>query len=637
MKVNNSELISFIITQSEWVDATYLASFFNVTTRTIRARINQINKQTSGLIESSHKGYRVNREIYENTSFVKENSNTSNSRIQYIIRKLIATNTEISIYDLADQLYISDSQFERSLTEVKTFLQKFGLTIVRKRNKIKISGEEIDKRKLINFLVSQENKHGFILSDNIESLSYEINLDVLKDNLLRIFEEYDIFINDYGFHTILIHIIVMIDRIRKGNYILNQNQTHFELSSIETSVTLKIVEYIEKEYNIEFSNHELYYLSLIVSNNSNNINTSIVNENNIEEYIEKEYIALTTNILSQLTDNYCLDGFSPDFTVNLTIHIRNLLTRARNKIYTRNPLTDKFKNQYPLIYDMAAFIAKEINDYEAIRMIDDEIAFIAFHIGAYLENNNMIKTKINCCFVYADYRNLHVRSIEKITEQLHSTLYISSMISTNNIKSIPKHTDLVISCSNQPLTILYPVVECSMFISDADITNIRTEAEKIKKLKKKAAIKEDLDQFTNQALFKKNFYFEHYYEYIDVLTRECIEMNLCDESFYQEVMEREKLSCTSFKNGVAVPHSLNANARQSFLYVILNQKPIQWNENPVYIIMMIGTAKKDRNAFKSIFDGVIEVLYEPTNVRQLAQCENYTEFIEKLTDLIYQE
>ena len=116
--------------------------------------------------------------------------------------------------------------------------------------------------------------------------------------------------------------------------------------------------------------------------------------------------------------------------------------------------------------------------------------------------------------------------------------------------------------------------------------------------------------------------------------QECVQLGLCNENYVREVLEREQLSSTSFRNGVAVPHSLNINANQSFLSVVINNEEMDWGENKVSVIVMIGTSRKDREAFKLIFDELIAVLYEPENIRELLKCRTYKDFIETLATLI---
>ena len=58
MKVSTSELISLIQQHSDWMEANDIAEYFDVSTRTIRNRIRDINTTYPNLIVSSYKGYK---------------------------------------------------------------------------------------------------------------------------------------------------------------------------------------------------------------------------------------------------------------------------------------------------------------------------------------------------------------------------------------------------------------------------------------------------------------------------------------------------------------------------------------------------------------------------------------------------
>ena len=173
-----------------------------------------------------------------------------------------------------------------------------------------------------------------------------------------------------------------------------------------------------------------------------------------------------------------------------------------------------------------------------------------------------------------------------------------------------------------------------MFISDIDIKNIHDIINVIKNKKKKAEITTSLQQFIKKKLFRKNFYLDNQYDIIRYLSKECMELGLVNFDYEKDVLERESISSTSFKNGVAIPHSLNMNAKHSFLSVIINNKAMRWGENNVNIIVMIGTSLTDRDAFKLLFDELIIILYDSENVRKLIKSNNYEEFVEKLTTMI---
>ncbi|MCY7915897.1 PRD domain-containing protein, partial [Bacillus haynesii] len=90
-------------------------------------------------------------------------------------------------------------------------------------------------------------------------------------------------------------------------------------------------------------------------------------------------------LLEKVHECYFIEIVDDEFFVKFTLHIRNLLFRAKHGQMVKNPLTYKLKDSYPLIYELAVFISNQIQLMENIHIGEDEISYIAFHIGSYFE------------------------------------------------------------------------------------------------------------------------------------------------------------------------------------------------------------------------------------------------------------
>ncbi|MEG0177797.1 BglG family transcription antiterminator [Anaerorhabdus sp.] len=632
MKISVESLINVLKQNNNWIESAYLSNFFHVSSRTIRNYVNKANTNDL-IILSSYKGYKLNANVAYTPEKAPFPDNPS-QREKYILRKLLNISNEVSIYSLSDELYVSDSTIENDLKTIKKTLLTCNLTLMRSRDILKIDGSERNKRKLINQIICDENSQSFISFSNIDLLTNQLDTEELFYELDKIFDQYNLYVNDYGLNNIVLHIIVTIDRIKN-------NQTIQEAPSIEKinstkdfDVAKHIKNYIEKKYNILISNSELYYLTLTISSNSNTFDYSFIDANNIGNYIEPEYINITNEIIMKLQACYSLEDFDSEFLVKFTIHIRNLFQRIKNQSFTKNPLTDKLKNTYPLVYDMAIFIANELLKYNNQKISEDEIAFIAFHIGSYLENSNLNKNKISCYFVYADYHGMHLKSIDKIKKQFENDLNIIKIVSIKNINFIPLHTDCIISTSEIKIETNIPIIIIQPFITNFDMIALQDLISKIKLEKKQKNMQSIINRFIGEKLFKRNYYADTSSNLIMKLVNECVEFGYCLPGYYNEILDREKLSPTSFSNGVAIPHSLNQSALKSFLSVIINEKPIKWGNYEVKLIVLIGTCKEDRSLFKEIFDDLIAVLYELENIYELSKCEDYNSFIKSISTMI---
>ncbi|WP_444641761.1 BglG family transcription antiterminator [Caproiciproducens sp. R1] len=632
MKINTDALLSILKQHTGWVESKYLADTFRVTSRTIRNYVNRLNAESQRpLIESSYHGYRFISEAENRNSAVPEKSE---NRTNYVVRRLIGATEPVNVYDLADELFISDSTLESDIKRARNSIKYFGLQIIRTRDTIMISGEEVNKRKLINHLIAVENPENFMAFAHSNILSGDYQSTRLGNKISEVFRQHNLYINDYGLNNIILHIIVTVDRIKKGQNVSEKVALAKVQETKDYFVAVEIKKLMEDIYHIPISDAELYYLTLIISSNSNTLDYSFVTRDNITEYIHEKYIRITRDVIRRLEETYYLEPFDDDFLLKVTIHIHNLFQRATNGIFVRNPLTEKMKAAYPLIYDMAVFVANELRDQEALYLNEDEIAFLAFHIGSYLENNKMIRNKVTCIFVYAKYYNMHQAALDQIKEAFRDDITLIKVASVTDMETLKVSADLIITSVNGDFQTDGKIVRINPFLTRQDIEHIRTEIEKIKTEKRNRLTSSNIKRFLGRRLFKKEFYAKDEFEMIDLLTTECHELGLCDSSFRDEVTERESLSSTSFANMVAVPHSLKQNALHSFLSVVINEKPMQWGNYSVNIIVLIGINKEDRPAFRELFDDLINILSEPIHVSELVRCTDYDDFVKALTNMM---
>lgn len=631
MAININDILQYLRKEGEWVESKTLADNFKVSTRTIRNYIRKINTRANQtIVLSSYHGYKLDN---KSTIDVSKVSDTLENRYDYIIRRLLCCN-EIDSYDLADELCISDSTLDLDIRKCKNILSQYNLQLKKHRNILSLSGMEQDKRKFMNKLISNENVNDFIHSYN-EMLTDEADIDylVLCQQLHDIFTEEGLFVNDYELNNIAVHIMVVIIRIRTSKSILEDVKLSKIIDTHDYRVSLRIKKMLDKFYSVHMNEAELYYLTLLILSNSSTIDDTFVNMDNIYQYIEEEYINISKDIIKQLNEAYHLDDFDETFFIKFSIHIKNLCFRLKHHYHVQNPLSVKIKKEYPLVYDMAVFVAKELSTFGFDKISDDEIAFIAFHIGAYLENTKNCEDSCSCCFIYTDYHDMHEKCMKEIIRIFGNRIHIQKVLSYRHIQQVT-HCDLIISMSEISEYITLPFVCVGPFLSKSDIKSIDDKLISIEKNKNKKAVGEYLRKFVGEQLFYKEVYTNSIEEMIKKLCSKCCQMGLCDKDYVYKVMEREKMSSTSFPNRVAVPHSLLHSSEHSFLSIVINEKPMMWNQYDVNLIILIGFGKDDQEIFSHLFDQLIAALYEQSNVDRLLRCKTYDEFICNLEKIL---
>lgn len=628
------QLLDYLIKQSnQWVNAQELSDALGVSTRQIRKYIVAINGKCEDLelIISGPKGYCLVAEKYfpykEKIDTQKED--TPQTRQHYIIQKLISALKGYSIFDFSDELFISVPAIENDLKSIRKILEHYELKLVRKKELLFIEGEEIIKRTLMRNLVLPDSYDSFVLKDEIQLLTFHYHFWDLRKNIHRILKAKELFTNDYMLNNIALHVIVMIDRIRSGGLLVENNENHklFEQAA-RYEASKDLTSYISEEYHIPINQAEIYYLTLTISNNTTIADFSSINISNINQYINVEYIEVAGTILQKVERVYRLDPFDDEFKTRFIIHVNSMFTRVQNSYNIRNPLKEKMKIAFPLIYDIAVFIAQEFKQECTIHLSEDEIAFIALHIGGYFENNRRNQTKVTCAFIYTNYYDNYKNAVKKISRVFADTLTIKYIISMNQYKSEELQADIIISPAE--LDIPGRQIIISPFLTELDMDNIRNAVVNIIQINKVSLLKSYLFDFISPRLFYKNPGFKDKAEAIITMSKDAIKLGYAHETLTENVFLREELSGTGF-SGIAVPHSLQDDAIKSFISFAINTTPVKWGERAVHIIILIGVNNDSRKIFTEVFDVLIDILSEAKDVKTLVSTVDYKDFYQKLT------
>lgn len=625
------KLINYLVNESErWSSGALLSDYLDVSTRQIRKYITKINEDVGdNLILSSNLGYKINIDLYRTLDISDKDSPTN--RVNYIIQKLISEKHGYDIFDLTEELYVSIPTIENDLKTVRRLFNQFQLELQRNKNILSIKGSETKKRNLMSYLISSESYDNFILKDEVRFLTFHYHFWGFRTTIREIFAKNDIFINDYTLNDTALHLIIMIDRIRNGCILEDSDEINKVKNTQQYNVACQVKDYIEKTYAVFVNNAELYNLTLVISNNTTIIDYSFITTENINQYIEQKYIDIAHIVINKVEEAYCLDAFDEDFITKFTIHVKNLFNRVENNYFAKNPLTSKIKTAFPLIYDIAVFIAQEFKQEYNVHLTEDEITFIAFHIGSYFENNVQRKTKVNCAFIYADYYSLHKNVLNKIMNKFEHQINIKYAISIDSYNPETIKCDLIISTIDMPYQSEAIIIQ--PFSTDKDINRLHEVIDKIYLKKRNRALKNYLLNFFDSRLFYKNPQFSSKAEAIKKMTKDAINIDFANENFTEDVLARENMSGTAFNN-VAVPHSLSNNANTGFISIAISQELLPWNGNQVNIIVLIGINKDSRKIFAELFDALIEILSEPSSVKELVKATDFNHLINSLKTLM---
>ncbi len=631
------ELIDVLASRSpEWTSAAQIASLFRVTPRTIRNHVRRVNERGGRtLIESSRLGYRLAAASATLPSSEADAMTRApaSDRTERIIERLVHEDAPMSIYDLADDLFVSDSTIRSNLKKVADGLAPFHLTLERRRDTVSIEGSERDKRRLVGEIVKRGAPFTLGPLDLSRASGQTLDLSGLQDELEGALEAEGLDCNGYEFNNILLHFAIAVNRMAirqtlpdgEGPGQVNGTPAH--------RVAERVLGRAGAEHGFHSSEAELRYAALVVQANCSLAEAGAAGPE-VGSIIGDEALALTRRVVGRVEQDYRLDPFDDAFVSRLAIHLQALLKRAEIDSYVPNPLTQKTKSTHPLVYDMSVCLANALREETGVVINEDEITFLAFHIGGYFENNRLDGSAVTCAVLYIPYHGQHLALIDYLTATF------GDKVAFVEVEPLPRSGRSTTRCDVllTPVPIAAPhagmVVEVDPILNERGRTRISLAMEQAIRSKRSARISSMLKKYLRPDLFKCEIVASDAFEAIRQLTGECIDKGLCDERFRRGVLDREHLSSTAFGNQVAVPHSVTPCAATPFLYAVLNERPIPWGEQHVNMVLLIGTTDGDGSSFRMVYERLLETVSDPVNVSRLIGCDTYTEFVDMLGEIM---
>ncbi len=629
MKIDKKGKLLDILSKSEQsISSNTLANMLDISERTVRNYIKSINDEGLAVIKSSRDGY-----LLDKTSGVKtDNIKSENDhRIWRVLSDLLVNKEGFNLFDEADSLYVSSSTILNSvLPEVKEIVKEYNLKIESSKYQYYLIGSEQNRRKMIGSIASKNHYGFFDTKDALDQLFPEQNLNNIMQELYEICQNSKLFLNDFALNNLLIHLLVILIRVNHGNTLEEKEELSFESLLNSSPNKEDIIEFADMisrtfkdKYDIKIPNSDYKQILMLIA-------LSVDHEMiDIESIISSEFVSNIKNILDSISKRYYTTSFSEDFIRQFSLHMYYMYQRCAFNISYPNPMTQQFKKDYAPVYDMAVSFSHQFAKSYHIEISEDEIAFIAFHLGSYLENNKQNKEKITCVVVAESYHAL----CKGLVKELHATygeqIVVTEVIPLNIFLSRKPQCDLVLTMLNfkvnHPHTVLI-----SPILTKANHTSIREEITNINFNKELSNAQLFLQSLLHENLYFRNIKVNNEIECIKLIGKQCIKHGYIDDSFLKDVLQRESFSSTAFTDCLAIPHSMTQNAKKSFICVVHNDNPIKWKNKSVHFVLMIGITENDMQYFKGAFDLIVETFNSSQRTLEMLKTDTFEEFKENL-------
>ncbi|WP_043668831.1 BglG family transcription antiterminator [Clavibacter michiganensis] len=654
---NQERLLDYLSTADRWVEAGELADRLGVTTRSVRNYVTAVRERSTVAIASSPDGYRIDAGSYARHLGARPTTDpqgTPRDRLHALVRRLGDAPDGLDVFDLAAELHVSDSTVEADLRKVRALVEDAGLALRRTGSAVVLEGSERDFRRLLSRMFRDESAQGFLPLESVQREFASDSLRAFKTDLIRELTERGFFVNEYGVDNVLLHVAIAVDRLTRSPRRADADAdpadevatfaadpTADDASSAvpspdPTALAIRdvLARLLAAHFDVPVPAGDVAYLALLVR-------TRVVTPGNeqslatvMREHVVESDLDVVRAIVRRVKQEYLVDLEDEDFTVRFSLHLGNLVARAADRSFSRNPLARSIKTSYPMTYEIAVFIASEVQRRRGIAINDDEIAYIALHVGSHRERVARRDDRVACALVCPNYYDLHQIMRSRIEQALGADISVDAVVTRTDADADALGVQLVIDATGtrppgDDVVVVQPLP------TPDDIESIRRAVARIRRQARRSSMKHDLLRFLDESLFFRDLHAPDEEAMIRLLGGKMVEQGIIEPEYIEGAIERERLSSTAFTDTLAVPHSLAMTANRTAIAIVVNDEAMRWGDNRVHVVALVAFSASGRTSFQHVFDQFVEVFSDHRDVQAIMRASgSHGSFIEELVHVM---
>ncbi|HEY3589411.1 MAG TPA: PTS sugar transporter subunit IIA [Buttiauxella sp.] len=608
------------------VTQTSLAKEMNVSTRTIRSDLKELNGIVGGfgnsLVHDRKKGFSIqvdnpagHKTLLEQSQRPWKETRSTAERRRNLLAALLRQDAEVSLEELESTWFISIYSLRNDIVLLKRSFALYDLSIVSEgADKLKLSGNEIALRRCMydHLLRSKEVEEDY--HEIFDSLT---KVSDIKLTLSDYFVTHGLVVSDVNLRFFTLICGIACERICRGSWLLD-----YELEASDPylkTVARDILPLLLAGEVTSIPQSEINFMAMNLA-----AFCATASESTFDHQQYDAERAVMNHFLSYVSASWFCDVSYDELSrKNLLSHIKAMRVRVNNGITIINPLIEQIKRHYPLMYEMTLAAFSELEHFFANKISDDEIGYLVMHIGAILEETHLkdegkpisalvvsdqggASTRIVCQKIVRMYPNIEVSKCISV-EQYKATISVDESI-VISLVSIEEKNKRVITLP--PLPERWQLENMKYFLTAENTPPAATvnyfSADHFFVFESHAHTKESLINFLSSQLELKGRVDQHYLD---------------------SVIEREIRASTLLDDKIAIPHPLGLVALSTMVTVAIFPEGIEWDAGKkVKLVFMLAISEDAFVDSMIIYDYLTNILDNDV-IDNLSQCDNYSEFI----------
>ncbi|MCI1019417.1 PRD domain-containing protein [Microbacterium sp. C5A9] len=631
------QLLATLLRQGSWATAASLADQLGVTPRSIRSYVAALNARTgdADAVESGPAGYRAAAGARDALRTRQSGDSAPRDRLHALVRTLLDVPTGIDVFEMADRLHVSEATVEADLSRVRGLLDGTELTLERDREVVRLRGTEAAQRRLLSRLAHDEMDAASFHPETFRRAlaATAVGADAVapfKSELVRELGVLGYYVNELAISDVLLHIAIAAERVAAGHALDSAPPSaREEIPQVGAVIARLASEHFSVTLGEGDSGHlASLVLTRIVAPGQDA--TREVARSGVAPGVEEAVRAE----LARAAHDFEVDLVDETFVLRLALHVQNLLRRAEESALTRNPLTRSLKTSYPMIFEVAVSVASGLHDRLGTPIHDDEIAYIAMHVGGRLERSRKAESILTATIVCPGYYELHELLRSSVDRSLGTAIEVTSVVTEVDPDWESFDTDLVLS-TIEPGAAGDRFVRIQPFLTDADVDRIQQAAARVRRGRRLTRLRAELARYFDADAFVHPLPDEGEEAIIRRLGGLLVDAGLIGDDYVENTILRERMSSTAFTDALAVPHALQMTATRTAIAIGVADGSAAWGEGRVQVVALAAFSESDRAAFQTVFEQLVEVFSERESVQRIVRRgTTFEAFLDELVAVI---
>lgn len=499
------KVLTIILKADDYITLAQIAQEVEVSTRTILRELDEakqwVEQQKATLEVRKGRGLFLHVEEVRKEELLQllwEEKGTliySPAERQMILRaKLLRYSEPTKLYVLTHELQVTESTIANDLMQVEEWFGRYGITVVKKPGfGVLIDGEERAIRKAIVGLI-YEHFHvvdliKFIAVDETEAFDHILFKNSINQAVLDLLDEECIphvkaFLQkteeEMGFRFVDNAYIALVIRfsmtLRRKNF---YGQIHIPAgkeSELRKDEIYHRLFLWAKESENPFSKlpeNELLFLALHIKGTKLSDFKSSQKASMIEDFRVIRLVKDFINRVEYETGIYLADN--EKLILSLVKHLRIALYRMKADLDIINPLVSDIKETYPKLFATVKNCVQVIEEKEKVNIPEDEIAYLATYIGAFIHKRHREEVKkyrvLVACMYGIGSSQLLVSQIEERFANMEILQVVSALDLPGQQQLLDK-VDLLLTTVPVQVDAI-PVVVVNQILKEEDIVSIK--------------------------------------------------------------------------------------------------------------------------------------------------------------------